>query len=178
MSRVDFYNTLSFLHCCNNSKYISKDQPGYKPKEKFGDILSTLKERFSTLWTPRQHLFLDEGTVPFKGIILFGVYNANNPDKYGIKTFTLCDSTNGYCCSFDINVGETGNQTISKYRKTYDLVMSLLENYKKQGYIVYMDNFYTSPYLSDNLKVLEATGVCGTIRPRNCQSKVQTMWRI
>ena len=44
--------------------------------------------------------------------------------------------------------------------------MSFLENYKKQGYIVYMDNFYTSPYLFDNLKVLEATGACGTIRPR------------
>ena len=44
--------------------------------------------------------------------------------------------------------------------------MSFLENYKKQGYIVYMGNFYTSPYLFDNLKVLEATGACGTIRPR------------
>ena len=33
MPRVDFYNILSFLHCCNNSKYISKDQPGYNPKK-------------------------------------------------------------------------------------------------------------------------------------------------
>ena len=87
--------------------------------------------------------------VPFKGNIHFRVYNPNKPDKYGIKTFELCDSTNGYCCSF----GETGNQTVSKYGKTYDLVMSLLQNYKKQGYIVYMDNFYTSPYLFYNLKV-------------------------
>ena len=87
--------------------------------------------------------------VPFKGNIHFRVYNPNKPDKYGIKTFKLCDSTNGYCCSF----GETGNQTVSKYGKTYDLVMSLLQNYKKQGYIVYMDNFYTSPYLFYNLKV-------------------------
>ena len=78
----------------------------------------------------------------------------------------ICDSTNGYCCSFDIYVGETGNQTVSKYRKTYDLVMSLLENYKKQRYIVYMDNFYTSTYLFYNLKVLEGTGACGTARPR------------
>ena len=39
----------------------------------------------------------------------------------------------------DIYVGETGNQTVSKYGKTYNLVMSLLENYKKQGYIVHMD---------------------------------------
>ena len=30
-----------------------------------------------------------------------------------------------------------------------------------------MDNFYTSPYLFYNLKVLESTGACGTARPRN-----------
>ena len=125
------------------------DHPGCNPKKKFDEILSTPKEKFSTLWTPQQHISIDEGTVPFNGNIHFRVHNTNKPDKYGIKTFKLCDSTNGYCCSF----GETGNQTVSKYGKTYDLVMSLLQNYKKQGYIVYMDNFYTSPYLFYNLKV-------------------------
>ena len=44
MSRVDFYNILSFLHCYNNSKYISKGQPGYNPKRKFSEILLTLKK--------------------------------------------------------------------------------------------------------------------------------------
>ena len=119
---------MSFLHCCNNSEYILKFQPGYNPKKKFGEILLTLKGEFSTLWTPQQHISKDKGMVPFKGHIHFRVYNRNKPDKYRIKTFKLCDSTNGYCCSFDIYAGETGNQTVSKYRKTYDLVMSLLEN--------------------------------------------------
>ena len=141
------------------------DHPGCNPKKKFDEILSTLKEKFSTLWTPQQHISIDEGTVPFNGNIHFRVHNTNKPDKYGIKTFKLCDSTNGYCCSFDIYVGEIGNQTVSRYGKTYNLVMSLLENYKKQGYIVYMANFYTSPYLFFNLKVLEGTGACGTARP-------------
>ena len=114
------------LHCCNNSEYISKGQPGYSPKKKFGEILSTLKEKLSTLWSSRQHISIDKGMVPFKGNIKFTVYNPNKPDKHGIKTFKLGDSTNGYCCSFDIYVGETGNQTVSKYGKTYDLVMSLV----------------------------------------------------
>ena len=117
MSRVDFYNILSFLHCCNNSKYISKGQPGYNPKRKYGEILWTQKEKFSTLWTPRQYISIDEGTVPFKGNIHFRVYNPNKPDKYGIKTFKLCDSTKGYCCSFDIYVGETGNQLFQSMEK-------------------------------------------------------------
>ena len=111
---------MSFLHYCNNSEDISKGQPGYNPKKKFDEILLTLKEKFSTLRTPRQHISIDKGTVPFKGNTHFRVYNPNNPDKYGIKTFKLCVSINGYCCSFDIYVGETGNQTVSKYGKTYD----------------------------------------------------------
>ena len=32
---------------------------------------------------------------------------------------------------------------ISKYGKTYDLIMHLLDGYKKLGYIVFMDNFST-----------------------------------
>ena len=61
MPRVDFYNILSFLHCCISSEYISKGQPGYNPKKKFGQILTTLTGKFSTLSTPRQHISIDEG---------------------------------------------------------------------------------------------------------------------
>ena len=71
--------------------------------------------------------------VPFKGNIHFRVYNPNKPDKYGIKTFKLCDSTNGYCCSF----GETGNQTVSKYGKTYDLVMSVTKLQETRIYSIH-----------------------------------------
>ena len=56
-----------------------------------------------------QHVSIDEGTVPFIRNIHFRVYNPNKPEKYGIKTFKLCDSINGYWCSFDIYVGETDN---------------------------------------------------------------------
>ena len=66
MLRVDFYNIMSFLHCCNNSEYISKGQPGYNPKKKFDEILLTLKVKFNTLWTPQQHISIDKGMVPFK----------------------------------------------------------------------------------------------------------------
>ena len=131
MSRVDFYNILSFLHCCNNSKYISKGQYGYNPKKKLGEILSTMKETFSTLWTSWQHISIDEGTVQFKENINFRVYNPIK--QVWKKIFKLFDSTNGCCCSFDINVGETGNKTVSKYGKKYGLIMSLLENYEKPG---------------------------------------------
>ena len=48
------------------------------------------------------------------------------PDKYGIKTYKVCDSTNTYCLVFDLYVGQTDvAPPVSKYGKTHDLVISL-----------------------------------------------------
>ena len=61
-------------------------------------------------------------------------------------------------------VGDEGLQ-VSPFGKTHDLVMSLMALFANQGYSVYMDNFYTSPYLFYNLGKLgiKATGAS---RPR------------
>ena len=32
MSRNEFENIFVFLHCCDNSEYATKGQPGYNPK--------------------------------------------------------------------------------------------------------------------------------------------------
>ena len=63
--------------------------------KKLGRVLTTLQERSAYVWIPKQHLLTDEGTVPFKGQIHFKVYNPNKPDKYGMKTFKLCDFSRG-----------------------------------------------------------------------------------
>ena len=86
------------------------------------------------------------------------------PDKYGIKTYKVCDSTNSYCLVFDLYVAQTDVvPPASKYGKTHDLVISLVEMYTEKGYIVYMDNYYSSPFLFYNL-FSKNTADCGTIR--------------
>jgi hypothetical protein len=89
-------------------------------------VFTTVTERFAACWIPRQYIAIDEGTIPFKGNVHFKVYNPNKPDKYGIKTYKLCDSSNSYCCQFDLYVGQNDIQP-SKYGKTYDLVSRLLD---------------------------------------------------
>ena len=44
--------------------------------------------------------------------------------------------------------------------------MRLLDGYKKLGYIVFMDNFYTVPDLFYNLLIDEKTAAYGTMQPR------------
>ena len=161
----EFYNILLFLHCCSNTKYPSKCQPGYYPKKKLGKVLTILQEQFAYAWIPQQHLSIDKGMIPFKGQIHSKVYNPNKPDKYGMKTFKLCGSSGGYCLKFDLHVGKTSEEVISKYEKAYDLVIRLLDGYKKLGYIVSVDNFYTGPDLF-HLLIDEQTAACRTMQPK------------
>ena len=59
-------------------------------------------------------------------------------DKYGIKTYKVCDSTNSYCLVFDLYVGQTDvAPPVSKYSKTHYLVISLLDVYRKRLYCIY-----------------------------------------
>ena len=91
MSCSEFHNIPLFLHCCSNTKYPSKAQPDYDPRIKLGKVLTVLQEWFAHVWIPKQHLSIEEETVPFKGQIHVKVYNLNKPDKHGIKKFKLCD---------------------------------------------------------------------------------------
>ena len=46
---------------------------------------------FCNIWSPCKDIAINEGTVPVKDRILFKYYNPNKQDKYGIKTFKVCD---------------------------------------------------------------------------------------
>ena len=87
MPRNEFDNIFAFLHCCDNSEYATKGQPGYNPKKKLGFNYERLVENFPNTWQPHKNIATDEGTVSFQGRIHFKCYNPHKPDKYGIKTF-------------------------------------------------------------------------------------------
>ena len=94
----------------------------------------------------------------------FKVYNPDKPDKYGVKSYHLCDSSNGYCCRFEIYTG-VNQEPPSAKGKTYDLVMRLMQPYLNVGRCLYVDNYYTSPTLFAEL-YRQNTGACGTARYR------------
>ena len=144
MSRRDFFNILTFLHCCDPAEYIPRGQPGYDPRLKLGNVLLLMLDQFKNVWVPRREISIDEGTIPFKGRVSFKVYNPNKPDKYGIKTYKVCDATNGYCNMFDVYVG-CGNKSPSKFGRTFDLVMNMIDPFKKQGYPIYIWTIFTVP---------------------------------
>ena len=164
MSRNEFFNIMKFLHLFDNDEYLPRGEPGYDPRQKLGLFYTSIQESFASIWTCRQRLSVDEGSIPYKGRVHFKCFNPSKPDKYHIKTFKVCDSSNGYCYSFNLYVGEEGNN-ISPFGKVHDTVINLLAPFSYMGYSVYMDNYYTSPYLFDHLNRWDILAT-GTSRPR------------
>ena len=164
MSRDYFMNILSFFHLSDNSNYIPRGQRGYDPLFKLGQVYENILARFRNVWYPGQHVCIDEGMIPFRGKIHMRVYAPDKPDKYGLKSYELCDSENAYCCVFRLYTGKT-EQSASKHGKTYDLVMDIMKDYFRKGHILYIDNYYTSPQLLMDLHK-KGTGATGTARNR------------
>ena len=64
-----------------------------------------------------------------------------------MKAWVLADSSNGYTWAWKLYAGKDGNQT--EHGLAHRVVMELVEDDRLigKGYLVYTDNFYTSPAL-------------------------------
>ena len=122
-------NILIFFHSCDNDNYVSRGQEGYNPVNKLGTIYSVFTGNFSDIWKPGKNICIDEGM-----------------DQYGVELYQLCDSSNGYCCMFEIYTSVNPDPPSAK-GKTYDLVLRLMQPYLNVGRCLYVDNYYTSPTL-------------------------------
>ena len=68
------------------------------------------------------------------------------PTEWGFKLWVLGDLLNGYTYNFAVYRGKEG-KTVRVNGLSCDVVMLMLEGLQNQGYIVYTDNFYSSPSL-------------------------------
>ena len=164
MPRNEFMNLMQFLHLFDCDDYIPRGEIGYDPRQKLGQFYTSIQNTFSHMWVCRQSMSVDEGTIPYKGRVHFKCFNPSKPDKYHLKTFKVCDSSNGYCYSFDLYTGSNDND-VSPFGKVHDTVLNLMVPFAHLGYSVYMDNYYTSPYLFYHLERWNILAT-GTSRPR------------
>ena len=105
MPRDRFLLLLTFLHYSDNSNYIARGIDGYDPLYKLSTIYHDITHLFTTNYYPIKNNAIDEGLVPWRGNIHFRVYNPDKPDKFGIKSYQLCDETR-YCCKYEIYIGK------------------------------------------------------------------------
>uniref|UniRef100_A0A096M2S4 Si:dkey-19f4.2 n=1 Tax=Poecilia formosa TaxID=48698 RepID=A0A096M2S4_POEFO len=121
----------------------------YDPLHRVRPLMEMIGTRCRALCHPRQHLAVDERYMKAK------------PTKWGLKFFVLADK-NGYTVDFQLY---TGKSNVSSGKGlSFDVVTTLVrKEYLGSGYIVYTDNFYTSPVLFKHLRT-QGFGACGTYR--------------
>ena len=103
------------------------------------------------IYHPRQHLAVNERMAGTKA----------KPTKWELKFFVLA-ATNGYTIDFKLYTGKS--MTASGKGLAFDVVAGLIDKGNLgSGYIVYTDNFYTSPLLYRHLSQ-QGFGACGTYR--------------
>ncbi|XP_039297776.1 piggyBac transposable element-derived protein 4-like [Nilaparvata lugens] len=108
----DSYQLLkTFLHFNDNAKQIPKGQVGYDKLFKIRPLLDITSEKYMESYTPGTAIAIDKSMVKFKGRLSFKQYLPSKPSsKWGIKVWSMCDSSNGFMLKFRIY---TGKETIN-----------------------------------------------------------------
>ena len=158
MSRDRFLAIMAFLHVNDNDTYIPRGQPGHAPLHKIQPIYEHLRRTFTSLYTPKQKLCIDEAICPWRGKLRFRVYMKDKPNKWGIKLYELCESSSGYVSDFEIYAADPNLSN-----KPVDVCVRLMQPYLDRGYWLYTDNYYTCPALAYQLMERGTVSV-GTVR--------------
>ena len=106
-------------------------------------LMEYLQDRCRMLVVPSKNLSLDEGLLAYKGRLSIKVYNPKKPKKYGVKFFFVTESNTGYVLDFSIYSG-----VFSTLR---DTVFQLVDRFRDKGYHLFMDNYYNSVALAQEL---------------------------
>ncbi|XP_026469574.1 piggyBac transposable element-derived protein 4-like [Ctenocephalides felis] len=151
MSRDRFRQIWYAWHFSNNENNANERDR----LNKIRPIVSYFKTKFEQVYKPERDLSLDESIMPWRGRLLFKVYNASKINKYGILIRMVCEAKTGYICNYEIYHGEGS--------RLQDTIIRLLQPYKNLWHHVYMNNYYNSV---DTCQVLLQHGIrsCGTIR--------------
>ena len=158
MARDRYWELWTYLHFNDNSL-----NPNASRLFKIEPIVEMLKAKFSQVLKPYQNLCIDESLLLFKGRLKFKQYLPKKRKRFGIKSYVLCDCKTGFILDFYIYLGKDSKNSGSKIGKSGEVVMQLMEGHLNQGHILFVDNWYTSCALFEELRQ-NGTGACGTVK--------------
>ena len=95
--------------------------------------------------------------------MIFKQYIPKKHKRFGIKIFKLWDST-GYTYDMKVYLGKDRQRTAQHVTATHATVTELIRTTEGRGHKLYMDNFFSSPELFDDLANKQIY-CCGTVRP-------------
>jgi hypothetical protein len=170
MSRDRFQNILANLHVNDDTNNPPYPEPGHDALAKVRNFVTMMQENFSHVYKPKRDISIDEGSMPWKGRLRFRQYNPSKPARFHVKLFQVCEATSSYIVGFNIFTG-TGSchkdeaSSDPEATVTTKTVLTLLKDCDLcfKGHSIYMDNYYNSPALLEELLERDTLG-CGTVR--------------
>ena len=172
MSRNQFQSILLNIHINDDRNNPPLTNPNHDPLAKLRPFIDMLDRNFQFVYKPSKNLAFDEACCPFKGRLRFRLYNPMKPNRFHIKLYQVCESETGYIIGYHIYTGKDSkcvsikaNPLDPECTKTTKIVLGLLDrcNLLDIGHNIYMDNYYTSPELFEEL-AYRYTFACGTVR--------------
>lgn len=132
------------------------------------EIFDTVIANSQTLYSPSEHVTIDEMLVPFRGRCSFRVYMPNKPHKYGLKVMCLTDAKTSYLYNAYIYVGKNSDGIgLQPSEQNYSIptqsVIRLCKPIEKTNRNVTADNWFSSMEVTDVLENVGLTYV-GTLK--------------
>ena len=162
MSRNRFWSIWSNIHLVDNSSIEKMHGQSFRLKPLF-DVLTFI---FQEHYSPGQELSLDESMVKYKGRGRGKVKMPKKHTREGFKVWSCSSAKTGYLCTFQIYDGMLVDPVKGEKVHERGLVKRVvhdLASFTGLNHVVYMDNFYTSGELAEELAKDEIYMV-GTIK--------------
>jgi len=106
---------------------------------------------------------VDEVIVKFKNGVIFRQYIPKERKCFGIKIYKLCDKS-GYTYDVRVYLGRDSHSATDDMTATHAFVRYLTSRIEGLGHKIFMDNFFSSPRISDDLDRHKVNS-CRTVQP-------------
>lgn len=166
ISRDRFALLLKYLH-------FTDSEDASDPTFKFKEVLDILIQRFKSSYVPKQNISIDESLLLWKGRLKWKRYIPLKRARFGIESYILAESDTGYVwdlfvytgkqTKYDFEIEGLSDEKVKTLKKPTKIVLKLMQSLVNQGYILGVDNFYTSPELFEIL-LDNKTDAIGTVR--------------
>ncbi|KAL0859819.1 hypothetical protein ABMA27_014003 [Loxostege sticticalis] len=130
---------------------------------KIKSLIDLFNQSMSSIYYPSKNIAIDESLILWKGRLSFRQYLKGKRHRYGIKLYILADM-HGIILKIHLYAG-SGDQLVGGRNHVKKVVNLLMEQYINKGHSLYIDNFYTSVGLAEEL-LNKNTYVTGTLRAK------------
>jgi len=129
-------------------------------------FFDSIVKNFRDVYIPGQNIAVDESLMLYKGRLRIKQYLPKKKARFGLKLYQLCESGSGYIWNSIVHTGRADQMELVESMDgltSSRIVLTLVEHLLGLGYLLFMDNFYSSPALFVQL-FSRQTDAIGTAR--------------